>query len=123
MHKVGENETNDDYSYEDNSNYVQNDHEITTRIPRNPSSNGFSYSGKFNPYSNLNSNTYSNYNNWSGSTNIDGMGIQRDYSYQYPGHINNFDGTRTSSFKNQAAQDRACLVHCMFHELKMVITK
>lgn len=121
MHKVGQNETNDDYSYEDNSNSEQNDHEITSQVPRNP-------------YSNLNDNAYNsnnggynNFNNWNASANIAGKGMQRDYNFQlqnqYPGNGNNFDSTRTNTNNNQTEQDRACLVHCFFHELKMVNIK
>lgn len=133
MHKVGENETNDEYSYEDNSNSEQYIDEMTTRIPNNPSySNGYSNSGKFNPYANSNGNTnngaYDNpYNNWNASTSLGGMGIQRDYSIQfqnqYPSYSNSFNSNRTSANQNRTEQDRACLVHCFFHELKMVTIK
>lgn len=132
MHKVGENDTYDDYSYENNSNSEQNDDENTTRIPNYPSiSNGHGNSGNFNPYSNLNGNMqnggYINYNNWNASNNLAGMGIQRDYSTQfhkrYPGYSNSFDSNRTNANNNQTEKDRACLVHCFFHELKMVIIK
>lgn len=134
MHKVGENETNDEYSYEDSSSSEQNNDEITTRISNNnPSySNSYGNSGKFNPYSNLNGNAYNGandntYNNWNASTSLGGMGIQRDYSTQfqnqYPGYSNSFNGNRTSASQNRTEQDRACLVHCFFHELKMVTIK
>lgn len=127
MHKVGEN----DYSYENNSDSEQNDDETATRISDNPSySNDQSHSEKFNPHSNLNGNlyngNYNNYNNWNASNNLGGMGTQRDYSTQfrnqYPGYTNSFESSnRTKGNKNQTEQDRACLVHCFFHELKMVI--
>lgn len=140
MHKVGENETNDEYSYEDNSDSEQNDDEITTRMPHNPPySNGqYGNPGKFNPYTNLNGNGNGNaynggydnnpYNNWNVSNSFGGMGIQRDYNTQfqnqyprYPGYSNSFNGNKTGARKNQTEEDRACLVHCFFHELKMVI--
>lgn len=141
MHKVGENETNNEYSYEDNSDSEeQNDDEITTRFSQNPSaSNGYGSSAKFNPYSNLNGNAYNgggydntnnnqNNNNWNASNGFGGggggMGSQRDYNtqfqYQYPGYSNSFNSNKTSAKKNQTEEDRACLVHCFFHELKMV---
>lgn len=130
MHAIGANETNDDYSYEDNSSSEQNGYEITTRIARNPTyENDNSYTGKFHPYLNVNNGNnynggYNNYNNWNASA-VGGMKNHRDYSSQfpnqYPDQSNNFDSSGTN--KNQTNQDRACLVHCFFHELKMVIMK
>lgn len=126
MHRVGENETNDDYSYEDNSDSNQNNDEISTRIPH---VNGYGNSGSYNPYSNLNGNTYNGgydnaYNNWNASSGRGGMGIQRNHNIhfqnQYPGYSNNFNSNKTSASQNQTEQDRACLVHCFFHELKLV---
>lgn len=130
MHKVGENETNDEYSYEDNSDFEQNNDEITPQIPHNPSySNGYSNVGRFNPYSNLNGNAYNGaydnrYNNWNASNSFGGMGIhntQFQYQNQNPGYSNSFNSNKTNTKKNQTEEDRACLVHCFFRELKMVI--
>lgn len=136
MHKVGENETNDEYSYEDNSDSDRD--EVTTRTQHNPSyPNGNGNSGRFNPYSNSNRNVNGNaynggydnmYHSWNASTNMGGMGNQRDFNnqfqYQYqnqnPGYGNSFNSNKTSGKNNQTEQDRACLVLCFFHELKMV---
>lgn len=134
MHKVGENETNDEYSYEDNSDSDRD--EVTTRTQHNPSyPNGNGNSGRFNPYpnSNRNGNAYNGgydnmYHSWNASTNMGGMGNQRDFNnqfqYQYqnqnPGYGNSFNSNKTSGKNNQTEQDRACLVLCFFHELKMV---
>lgn len=132
MHKVGVNDTNDDYSYEDSNDSEQNEDEITTRILHNPlNSDGYSNSRTFNAYSNSNSNMhnggFTNHNNWNASSNRASIGIQRDNSNNFqnpfPGYSSKFDNNRTNANKNQTEQDRACLVHCFFHELKMVIIK
>lgn len=124
MHKVGENETKSDYSDEDSSDSEENgDNDATTNRQR-PNFNGFNYQ------SNYQNNQYPNQmfgnNNWNTQNSQNNFGgIQRAYNGQLSNQ--NYSDSRTRSNdmnekNNQTEQDRACLVHCFFHELKMVKT-
>lgn len=135
MHKVGENETENNYSDEDSNDSEEKRDDVTTTRSNSRQPNGFNYQSSYqnDPYSNQ----MLGNNNWDSRNNFGG--IQRAYngefSNQKAGYGNTFNSkSNSNSFSNsssnsgsgmhaktyQTEQDRACLVHCFFHELKMV---
>lgn len=138
MRKVGENETESDYSDEYSNESDEKKHVATTQNRSNNNQqnfNGFNYQNNYqnDPYSNqMYGNNNNNWNSQNSQNNFGG--IQRAPNGQLPGqngyggygngYNSNSNGTNGQGMKgknnNQTEQDRACLVHCFFHELKMV---
>lgn len=124
MHKVGENDTENDYSDEDSLDSEEKKDEVSTHRDDRQNVNRFNYQN--NPYGNPNNNMY-NGNTWPKQNNFDNMDNQGNYKNSFQnqnsGYSNNFNSNKTNTNNNQTEQDRACLVHCFFHELKMVFLK
>lgn len=116
MHKVGENETDNDYSDEDDDDddSEQKDDKKPIYQSNHRPNNGLIINR--NHQNNMQTEPYSN-NNWNNQANYGANNDHRMYNNQ-PNYNSNLSKNGTA--KNQTEQDRACLVHCFFHELKMV---
>lgn len=126
MHKVGENDTENDYSDENDLDSDEKNGEVSTNraIRHNDRQNFNRFNYQNNMQNNNQNNPYGNPNMY-GQNNFGSNGHQENYNDQFqnqnpPRYNNKFNSNKTSANNNQTEQDRACLVHCFFHELKMV---
>ncbi|XP_031618381.1 general odorant-binding protein 71 isoform X2 [Contarinia nasturtii] len=133
MHKVGEKDTDSDYSDEEGSD-SEYSYESSSNKPMNrPNFNRPNYQNNMQNYpfaipnTNMYNNNNNNNNNWNSPNNM-AMGnniamehnqFRNPHQNQSPGYSNSYNSNKTNSNNNQTEQDRSCLVHCFFRELKM----